>query len=251
MRLGVNIDHVATVRNARGESYPSPIQAAVMAELGGADNITCHLREDRRHIRDADVRMLKDTIQVPLNFEIAATEEMVAYACDIVPHAVTLVPEKRQELTTEGGLDLTDGVRKLESGIKRLRDCGIMVSLFVEGDPKAIAIAAKIGAQAIEIHTGHWCTAMQKLRTTPEAWRLIKGLQEAAQVGHDLGLQVHVGHGLNYVNAAWMQLLPHCEEANIGHAMIARALFVGLPQAVAEMKELINNPVHRPTQGNG
>ncbi|RYZ55646.1 MAG: pyridoxine 5'-phosphate synthase [Proteobacteria bacterium] len=251
MRLGVNIDHVATVRNARGESYPSPVQAAVMAELGGADNITCHLREDRRHIRDADVRLLKDTIQVPLNFEIAATEEMVAYACDIVPHAVTLVPEKRQELTTEGGLDLTEGVKKLENDIKRLRDKGILVSLFVEADPKAIAVAAKIGAQAIEIHTGHWCTALGKLRTTPEAWRLIKDLQDAAQFGHDQGLQVHVGHGLNYVNAAWMQLLPFCEEANIGHAIISRALFVGLPQAVKEMKALINNVEHRPIRGNG
>jgi pyridoxine 5-phosphate synthase len=251
MRLGVNIDHVATVRNARGESYPSPVQAAVMAELGGADNITCHLREDRRHIRDADVRLLKDTIQVPLNFEIAATEEMVSYACDIVPHAVTLVPEKRQELTTEGGLDLTEGVKKLENDIKRLRDKGILVSLFVEADPKAIAVAAKIGAQAIEIHTGHWCSALAKLRTTPEAWRLIKDLQDAAQFGHDKGLQVHVGHGLNYVNAAWMQLLPFCEEANIGHAIISRALFVGLPQAVKEMKALINHPEHRPIQGNG
>lgn len=250
MRLGVNIDHVATLRNARGESYPSPVQAAAMAELGGADNITCHLREDRRHIRDADVRLLKDTIQVPLNFEIAATEEMVAYACDIVPHAVTLVPERRQELTTEGGLDLTEGVRKLEGDIKRLRDRGILVSLFVEGDPKAIAVAATIGAQAIEIHTGHFCTQLQKLRATQDAWRLVKGLQEAAKVGHDLGLQVHVGHGLNYVNAAWMQLLPHCEEANIGHAIMSRALFVGLPQAVAEMKALINNADHRPAAGH-
>ncbi len=249
MRLGVNIDHVATVRNARGETYPSPVQAAVMAELGGADNITCHLREDRRHIRDADVRLLRDTIQIPLNFEIGATEEMVAYACDIVPHAVTLVPEKRQELTTEGGLDLSEDVRKLERDIRRLRDRGILVSLFIEADPKAIAMAAKMGAQAIEIHTGHFCTDLQKLRTTAEAWLLVRGMQEAARLGHELGLQVHVGHGLNYVNAAWMQVLPQCEEANIGHAIIARALFVGLPQAVDEMKALINNPIHRPYQG--
>ncbi|MBC7658751.1 MAG: pyridoxine 5'-phosphate synthase [Chitinophagaceae bacterium] len=250
MRLGVNIDHVATVRNARGESYPSPIQAAVMAELGGADNITCHLREDRRHIRDADVRFLKDTIQIPLNFEIAATDEMIAYACDIGPYAVTLVPEKRQELTTEGGLDLTEGVRKLESDIKRLRDRGIIVSLFVEADANAIVTAAKIGAQAIEIHTGHWCTAMQKVRTTKEAWALIRKLQDADRIGHEQGLQVHVGHGLNYTNAAWMQMLPHCEEANIGHAIIARALFVGLPTAVKEMKALLNEPAHKPHLGN-
>lgn len=250
MRLGVNIDHVATVRNARGETYPNPVQAAVMAELGGADNITCHLREDRRHIRDADVRLLKDTIQIPLNFEIAATEEMVAYACDIVPHAVTLVPEKRHELTTEGGLDMNEGAKSLERDIKRLRDKGILVSLFIEADPVAIELSAKIGAQAIEIHTGHWCTKFQSLRTTPEAWNLIQELQLAAESAHKLGLQVHVGHGLNYTNAGWMQTLPHCEEANIGHAIISRAIFVGLPQAVREMKELINNPVHKPIKGN-
>lgn len=246
MRLGVNIDHVATVRNARGESYPSPVQAAVMAELGGADNITCHLREDRRHIRDADVRLLKETIQIPLNFEIAATDEMVRIAAEVVPHAVTLVPEKRQELTTEGGLDLSSGTQKLQSDIKRLRDKGILVSLFVEADPKAIEVAAKIGAQAIEIHTGHFCSAIHKARTTPDAWALVQELSRAAQVGHDLGLQVHVGHGLNYANAYWMQAVPFCEEANIGHAIVSRALFVGLPQAVREMKALISDPEHRP-----
>lgn len=246
MRLGVNIDHVATVRNARGETYPSPVQAAVMAELGGADNITCHLREDRRHIRDADVRLLKETIQIPLNFEIAATQEMVRIAAEIVPHAVTLVPEKRQELTTEGGLDLSSGTQKLHDDIKRLRDKGILVSLFVEADPKAIEVAAKIEAQAIEIHTGHFCTAMHKARTTPEAWALVQELSKAAQVGHDLGLQVHVGHGLNYTNAHWMQAIPFCEEANIGHAIVSRAIFVGLPEAVREMKALISDSEHRP-----
>ncbi len=250
MRLGVNIDHVATVRNARGETYPSPVQAAVMAELGGADNITCHLREDRRHIRDADVRLLKETIQIPLNFEIAATEEMIAYACDIVPHAVTLVPEKRHELTTEGGLDMNEGAKSLERDIKRLRDKGILVSLFIEADPIAIDLSAKIGAHAIEIHTGHWCTAFQNIRTTPEAWALIKPMQEATECAHRLGLQVHIGHGLNYANASWMQHLPYCEEANIGHAIISRALFVGLPQAVREMKDLINNPTLAPIKGN-
>jgi pyridoxine 5-phosphate synthase len=250
MRLGVNIDHVATVRNARGESYPNPVQAATMAELGGADNITCHLREDRRHIRDADVRLLKETIQIPLNFEIAATEEMIAYACDIVPHAVTLVPERRHELTTEGGLVMNEGVKSLERDIKRLRDKGILVSLFIEADPLAIETSAKIGAQAIEIHTGHWCTQLHKVRTTSQAWELIKPMQAAAENAHSQGLQVHIGHGLNYTNAGWMQLLPHCEEANIGHAIISRAIFVGLSQAVREMKELINHPAHRPIKGN-
>lgn len=250
MRLGVNIDHVATVRNARGESYPNPVQAAVMAELGGADNITCHLREDRRHIRDADVRLLRDTIQIPLNFEIAATPEMIAYACDIVPHAVTLVPEKRHELTTEGGLDMNEGAKSLERDIKRLRAKGILVSLFIEADPVAIDLSAKIGAQAIEFHTGHWCTKMQAHRATTEAWSLIKHLQEATERAHALGLQVHVGHGLNYGNAAWMQTLAHCEEANIGHAIISRAIYVGLQQAVREMKDLLNNPIHKPLKGN-
>jgi pyridoxine 5-phosphate synthase len=246
MRLGVNIDHVATVRNARGESYPSPVQAAVTAELGGADNITCHLREDRRHIRDGDVRLLKETIQVPLNFEIAATEDMVRYAAEIMPHAVTLVPEKRQELTTEGGLDLSSGTKKLQDDIKRLQDKGILVSLFVEPDPRAIEVAAKIGAQAIEIHTGHFCSKMQKTRRTPEAWVLVDELSRAAEAGHKLGLQVHVGHGLNYANAHWIQAIPFCEEANIGHAIVARAIFVGLPQAVREMKALISDPLYFP-----
>ncbi len=250
MRLGVNIDHVATVRNARGETYPNPVQAAVMAELGGADNITCHLREDRRHIRDADVRLLKETIQIPLNFEIAATPEMVKYALEIVPHAVTLVPEKRHELTTEGGLDMSEGTKSLERDIKMLRDKGILVSLFIEPDLKAVEIATKIGAHAIEFHTGHWCLNFHKSRTTQEAWDLVKPLQEASEAAHQSGLQVHIGHGLNYANAFWMQTLPHCEEANIGHAIVSRAIFVGLPTAVREMKELISIPVHKPIRGN-
>ncbi|HET9237019.1 MAG TPA: pyridoxine 5'-phosphate synthase [Oligoflexus sp.] len=249
IRLGVNIDHVATLRNARGESYPSPVQAAAFAELGGADNITCHLREDRRHIRDADVELLKRTIQVPLNFEIAATDEMVRIASSTKPHAVTLVPEKRQELTTEGGLDLSQSSKKLGDQIHALRDLGIVVSLFVEPDVKDMIAAKKLGAQAIEIHSGHYCRAMQDARTTAEQLALLKPLQEAARVAHDQGLQVHVGHGLNYSQAHWMQLVPHLEEANIGHAIVARAIYVGLTQAVREMKALLNDPQFRPSVG--
>lgn len=249
IRLGVNIDHVATLRNARGESYPSPVQAAAFAELGGADNITCHLREDRRHIRDADVELLKRTIQVPLNFEIAATEEMVRIASSTKPHAVTLVPEKRQELTTEGGLDLSQSSKKLGDQIKALRDLGIVVSLFVEPEVKDMIAAKKLGAQAIEIHSGHYCRAMQDARTTADQLALLKPLQEAARVAHDQGLQVHVGHGLNYSQAHWMQLVPHLEEANIGHAIVGRAIYVGLTQAVREMKALLNDPQFRPSVG--
>jgi pyridoxine 5-phosphate synthase len=249
IRLGVNIDHVATLRNARGESYPSPVQAAAFAELGGADNITCHLREDRRHIRDADVELLKRTIQVPLNFEIAATEEMVRIASSTKPHAVTLVPEKRQELTTEGGLDLSQSSKKLGDQIKALRDLGIVVSLFVEPEVSDMIAAKKLGAQAIEIHSGHYCRAMQDARTTADQLALLKPLQEAARVAHDQGLQVHVGHGLNYSQAHWMQLVPHLEEANIGHAIVGRAIYVGLTQAVREMKALLNDPQFRPSVG--
>jgi pyridoxine 5-phosphate synthase len=249
IRLGVNIDHVATLRNARGESYPSPVQAAAFAELGGADNITCHLREDRRHIRDADVELLKRTIQVPLNFEIAATEEMVRIASSTMPHAVTLVPEKRRELTTEGGLDLSQSSKKLGDQIKALRDLGIVVSLFVEPEVNDMIAAKKLGAQAIEIHSGHYSRAMQDARTTADQLALLKPLQEAARVAHDQGLQVHVGHGLNYSQAHWMQLVPHLEEANIGHAIVGRAIYVGLTQAVREMKALLNDPQFRPSVG--
>jgi pyridoxine 5-phosphate synthase len=246
IRLGVNIDHVATLRNARGESYPSPIQAASFAELGGADNITCHLREDRRHIKDQDVRLLKETIQVPLNFEIAATDEMVRIAAQVLPHAVTLVPEKRQELTTEGGLDLSQGTATLRNQISLLRDQGVFVSLFVEPEVQAMREAARLGAQAIEIHTGHFCRALAATRSSQECWQLVGGLQTAARAAHEEGLQVHVGHGLNYSNAHWIQLVPHCEEANIGHAIVGRALFIGLTQAVRDMKSLLNDAQHRP-----
>ena len=245
IRLGVNIDHVATVRNARGESYPSPVQAAAMAELGGADNITCHLREDRRHIKDRDVELLKDTINIPLNFEMAITDEMVAFAKKIAPHAVTLVPEKRQELTTEGGLDPKE-YNGLEKVIAELKERDILVSLFVEPDEKVIEQTYKLGADAIEIHTGNFCHEMDKARTTKKQWSLVQPFIDSAKLAHETGLQVHFGHGLHYNNAQWMQAIPFCEEANIGHSIVSRAIFVGLQRAVEEMKDLINDSKFAP-----
>ncbi len=246
IRLGVNIDHVATLRNVREATYPQPVHAAALAEMGGADNITCHLREDRRHIRDHDVAALKATINIPLNFEIAATDEMVAIALQTKPHYVTLVPERRQELTTEGGLELASGPqRSLGDKIKRLTDAGILVSLFVEADRRALDSAKAMGAQAVEIHTGHFCQQMDAAIDSRSRWQLVTPFIEASRHGHQLGMQIHYGHGLHYGNAHWLQSIPYCEEANIGHAIIARAVFVGLTEAVREMKSLLNDPRHR------
>jgi pyridoxine 5-phosphate synthase len=247
IRLGVNIDHVATVRQARGESYPDPVQAAVMAELGGADNITAHLREDRRHIQDRDVRLLKETIKVPLNFEMAVTSEMLAFACALKPAAVTLVPEKREERTTEGGLDLKTHQKKIAAATEKLQSHGILVSLFVEPSGKAVELSKKIGADAVEFHTGDWCHKMEKAHKTSEKLRLTRTLAKVAHEAKLCDLQAHFGHGLNYTNANWLQLIDEAEEANIGHAIIARALFVGLAQAVSEMKQLLNASSSRPS----
>jgi pyridoxine 5-phosphate synthase len=247
IRLGVNIDHVATVRQARGERYPDPVQAAVMAELGGADNITCHLREDRRHIQDRDATLLKETIGVPLNFEMAATGPMIAFALKLAPHAVTLVPEKREERTTEGGLDLTGpGAAGLGEAVKRLSGAGLLVSLFIEPELAAVERSQKLGAGAVEFHTGRFCREIGAARTTAAQKDLVGGLARAAAAAHSAGMQAHFGHGLSYTNAHWLQLVPHAEEANIGHAIVARALFTGLTAAVAEMKALLNDPAGRP-----
>lgn len=250
IRLGVNIDHVATVRNARGETYPDPVQAALMCELAGADNITCHLREDRRHIRDRDVKVLKETIGIPLNFEMAATSEMVLFASQIKPHSVTLVPERREERTTEGGLDLQSFKKDLTEITARLKGEGILVSLFVEPDAKAVALSREIGAQAVEFHTGAFCHRMALTRRTQEQWLLVDGLKNVAKVAHEEGLQAHFGHGLNFTNASWLQHIDYAEEANIGHAIIGRAIFVGLVGAVTEMKRLLNDPSLRPYAGS-
>lgn len=249
MRLGVNIDHVATVRQARGEPYPDPVQAAVLAELGGADNITCHLREDRRHIQDRDVRALRDSIKVPLNFEMAAEAPMLALACELKPHAVTLVPERRQELTTEGGLDLVSQKTRLAPVISTLAAHGILVSLFVEPTVEAVALSKALGAHAVEFHTGKFCHAIDRAATTREKLAVLKPLAQASQSAKEAGLQAHFGHGLHYGNAMWLQLVPHAEEANIGHAIIARAIFVGLSRAVEQMHALLNDPKMRPYPG--
>jgi pyridoxine 5-phosphate synthase len=246
IRLGVNIDHVATVRQARGEKYPDPVQAAVCAEIGGADNITCHLREDRRHIQDRDVYALKDTINIPLNFEMAATEEMLGIAKKVRPHTVTLVPERRAERTTEGGLDLTAGADHLKRQVAQLQDMGIAVALFVEPTIKAVEDAKKIAPAALEFHTGNFCHKIEAATRTNEKYTLIKELVDVSVAANQSGFQCHFGHGLNYSNASWLQLVPHAEEANIGHAIIARALFSGLECAVRDMKALLNDPWHAP-----
>lgn len=246
IRLGINIDHVATVRQARGEPYPDPVQAAVLAELGGADNITCHLREDRRHIQDRDVYLLKETIKVPLNFEMANTSEMLEIALKLKPQAVTLVPEKRAERTTEGGLDVKGQKRALSETIARLNDAGILVSLFIEANKEAIELTRACGAGAVEIHTGSFCHAIDLAVTTRAKVALVEDLNEAARHAAQAGLQVHFGHGLHYGNAGWLQHISAAEEANIGHAVIARALFVGMKAAVSDMKSLLNDPSQKP-----
>ena len=249
IRLGVNIDHVATVRQARGEPYPDPVQAAVFAELGGADNITAHLREDRRHVNDRDIRLLKDTIKVPLNFEMAATDAMVAFALTVKPHAVTLVPEKREERTTEGGLDVAVTYKTLEFATKRLADAGILVSLFIEPDRKMVDLCRDVGAAAVEFHTGSFCRLIDAAPSTVAKLKTLEPLQSAAAHAREMGIQAHFGHGLHYGNANWLQLVQHAEEANIGHAIVARALFVGMRDAVREMKALLNDPSLRPYAG--
>ena len=246
IRLGVNLDHIATLRQARLEAYPDPVQAAIFAELGGADNITCHLREDRRHIQDRDVRLLKDTINIPLNFEMACTDEMLDFAIQLKPSAVTLVPEKREELTTEGGLNVSAMKDKLSKSIDKLKEHSILVSLFVEASRPVIDVCKELEADAVEIHTGDFCHQMLHAHTSKSQFGLLKEFQEASKHAAGLGLQVHFGHGLNYRNAYWMQLIPEAEEANIGHAIVSRAIFVGLSQAVKEMKDLLNNKSHMP-----
>jgi pyridoxine 5-phosphate synthase len=246
IRLGVNVDHVATLRNARGEKYPDPLQAALIAQQSGADNITCHLREDRRHIKDRDLRAIKEVLHIPLNFEMATTDEMIKIACEVLPHSVTLVPERRQELTTEGGLNVAALKEELQQKVFTLKGHNILVSLFIEADQKMIELSHEVGADAIEIHTGRFCHNMAEARRHKEQWDLVKPFIEASLYAHSFGMQVHFGHGLNYHNAHWMQVIPHCEEANIGHAIISQALFTGLERAVRDMKDLLNNPAHRP-----
>jgi len=245
IRLGINVDHVATLRNVRDEHYPDPVAAAQLAMLGGADNITVHLREDRRHIKDADLFRMKESISIPLNFEMAHTPEMIDVALKLKAHAVTLVPERRAERTTERGLHAAE-FKRLRGSITRLKKAKMLVSLFIDTDTKSIEQSIEAGADAVEFHTGPFCHQFASAISTVERHAVLKPLITAAEKSHKLGLQVHFGHGLNYNNANWLQLIPHCEEANIGHAVIARAVFVGLQTAVAEMKQLLNNPSFKP-----
>ncbi|GJD58725.1 pyridoxine 5'-phosphate synthase [Methylobacterium dankookense] len=235
LRLGVNIDHVATVRNARGEAYPDPVRAALVAAEAGADGITAHLREDRRHIRDADMRALKERLSVPLNFEMAATDEMVGLAVALRPHAACLVPEKREERTTEGGLDIVGGRGHLAPRIARLAEAGIRVSLFVEPEPEVMEAASALNAPVVELHTGSYCEAVvagDEARIAHELARITR----AARHGAGLGLEIHAGHGLTLDSVGPVAALPEIRELNIGHALIAEAIFVGLPQAVRDMR---------------
>jgi len=233
--LGVNIDHIATVRNARGTHYPDPVQAAFVAEQAGADGITVHLREDRRHITDRDVRILRDTIQTRMNLEMAVTDEMIAIACDIRPHFVCLVPEKRQEVTTEGGLDVAGQQASVSAAVQQLSEAGILVSLFIDADRRQIDAAVASGAPYIEIHTGAYAEAPEGQARDAELMRI----REAARYAASLGLKVNAGHGLTYHNVQPIAALPEMHELNIGHAIIGRALFSGLADAVSEMKQLM------------
>ncbi len=234
IRLGINIDHVATVRNARGGSHPCPVQAAIIAHSAGADGITAHLREDRRHIRDHDIERLKAEVPLPLNLEMAMTQEMLGIAIKTKPHAVCIVPEKREEITTEGGLDAIRLQKDLIPFVQKLQDVGIRVSLFIEPSHEQLHAAKTIGVGAIELHTGRYCHLLGSSRDSEFA-----ALSEAAILGQALGLEVHAGHGLNYDNVGLIAAIPEIIELNIGHFLIGEAIFTGLDTAVRTMKQVI------------
>ncbi|MGQ9647870.1 MAG: pyridoxine 5'-phosphate synthase [Thermodesulfobacteriota bacterium] len=234
-RLGVNIDHVATLRQARGVIYPDPVMAAGIVELAGADGIVCHLREDRRHIQDRDLRLLRELVQTRLNLEMAATEEMIRIALETKPDVVTLVPEKREELTTEGGLDVVKFFQPLKKAVQRLQKGGFPVSLFVDPRKDQIKASEGVGANAIEIHTGHYCDAKTQAEADEELKKILDAVGEASRCN----LQIAAGHGLNYVNVRRIAEIKEIEELNIGHSIIARAVLVGLDRAVREMIALI------------
>ena len=235
IELGVNIDHVATLRQARGTNYPDPIEAALIAESAGADAITLHLREDRRHIQDRDVEILRDRLTTRMNLESAVTDEMIGIALRIKPHDICLVPERREELTTEGGLDVVKHFEQVQRACQKLAQAGIRVSLFINADPLQIDAAARAGAPVIEIHTGGFADAH-----TPQVQaEQFAAIQKAVALGVDLGLKVNAGHGLHYDNVQTIAAIPEISELNIGHAIVARAIFVGFKQAVQEMKQLM------------
>ncbi|ADE15527.1 pyridoxal phosphate biosynthetic protein PdxJ [Nitrosococcus halophilus Nc 4] len=233
--LGVNIDHVATLRQARGTRYPDPIQAAIEAEQAGAEGITLHLREDRRHIQERDVALLSNILLSKMNLEMAVTEEMLAIAEKYGPKDCCLVPERREELTTEGGLEVAGQLGRITEACARLKEAGIRVSLFIDADPYQVEAAAQAAAPVIEIHTGHFADAEDERSRQKEFQRIV----EAVRQGREAGLQVNAGHGLNYQNVAAIAAIPEIVELNIGHAIIARALFTGMQAAVREMKRLM------------
>ncbi|MCI5041121.1 MAG: pyridoxine 5'-phosphate synthase [Donghicola eburneus] len=239
LRLGVNIDHVATVRNARGGNVPDPLRAAKMAEEAGADGITAHLREDRRHISDADIDGLMDVLSVPLNFEMAATDEMQKIALRHKPHAVCIVPEKREERTTEGGLEVAREENRLAHFIAPLREAGCRVSIFIAADKRQIEAAHRIGAQVIEIHTGAYCDAHAEGRFEDRD-RELESITEMADFAHGLGLEVHAGHGLTYDTVQPIAALPQMMELNIGHFLIGEAIFRGIVPSIQEMRRLMD-----------
>jgi pyridoxine 5-phosphate synthase len=235
LRLGVNIDHIATIRNARGGRHPDPVRAAKLAIAAGCDGITAHLREDRRHIRDDDIARLKAEIDKPLNFEMAATDEMLGIALKTMPHAVCLVPEKRTERTTEGGLDAAGQHNQLAPFVARLNDAGIRVSLFIAGDARQIEAAAKLRSPAVEIHVGAWCDALSegKREAAEVEWQRICA---GAKLAHELHLEVHAGHGLDYASAETIASLPQIVELNIGHFLIGDSVFEGLAETIKFMR---------------
>ena len=243
MRLFINIDHVATVRQARGTDEPDPVQAAVLAQLGGADGITVHLRQDRRHIQDRDVELLRRTLRSPMNLEMANLPEMEAIAMKVLPHQITLVPENREELTTEGGLDVVNAER-LDTTVRRLAEAGIRTSLFIDPDLDAVRRSADLQADAVELHTGEYANAGIRDRSVQ-----LDRLGAATRLGRELGLAVHAGHGLTYENVAPVAAIAGCEELNIGHSVVSRSVFVGIEQAVREMKCIIQEARLHSTPG--
>jgi pyridoxine 5-phosphate synthase len=242
LKLGVNIDHVATIRQARGGIEPDPVAAAALCELAGAHGITVHLREDRRHIQERDVRILKQTVQTKLNLEMADAPEMVRLACEIRPHDACLVPEKRQEITTEGGLDVVKNVRSLKKTVARLQDAGIRVSMFIDPVADQVKASADIGANAVELHTGRFANtffAATRGEKKANVRAEVDALIAAAHLGRENGLQINAGHGLNYQNLPELLAVPHLSELNIGHSIVSRAVLVGLDRAVREMLALM------------
>lgn len=234
LRLGVNIDHVATLRNARGGAHPDPVRAAVAAEAAGADGITAHLREDRRHIRDADMYAIRQAVTVPLNFEMAATDEMVGIALDVKPNAACIVPERREEVTTEGGLAVAGRESELEPYFTRIRDAGIRLSLFIEASEAEIRAAAAVGADIIELHTGRYCHD-----ESGRAAELAR-IRKAAELADSLGVECHGGHGLDFDTVGAIAAIPQMHELNIGHFLMGEAMFSGMDKAIAEMRRLMN-----------